>query len=365
MPVESNVYALWGAKQAGKASAVADTGAIKRFNMVAGDLLAARDDGSENFSDLDRFGDAVDFINTLVGQGNPALQATPNETAWLLYQFFGAETFTAKSVGVSPPSYVFQPGTTLGTWVTFWKRVGLTDIVRQKFVDCKLASLRLEGSTANKVVKVIPSIISLDPGHNKAADPTGTAVMPAQQPFLYTDGEAAFTIDGVVMRGASQFAIVIDDALAPYYGDGRVPKDVTPGNAQVTLEAITMVLDADSIAQYNKIVYGTATPAAGDKPRGALAHDELPAVGSYECNLSKTKAADGTALAADAISRLKIEIPKVKWSPDLAVPPNPGGGPVEISLAGQMRRNTGGTPNKIRITVETGAGDNVAHSTMG
>lgn len=346
--VESNIYALWAAKQTAKGSPVADTGAVKRFRQVAGDLNVARADGSENFSDLDRFGDAADFIDTLIGNGNPTIQATPNEVAYLNWLFFGAEVFTAKSAGVSPPKYVFEPGVNTGFWATFWKRVGRSQVDRKKFNDCKLTALRFEGSSANKIVKVIPTILSLDPGQVKSADPTGSAAMPTQDPFLYTEGEGLFVVDGVTLRGHSQFAIVIDNADTPYYGDSVVPLDVSPGNARISLESITMLLDDQSIQRYNNIIYGTASPVADTKPIKTQ-----PTLGSYQFELTRG--------ATDARVSFKVEVPKVRWTPDLAIPPNPDGGPVEIALTGEMRKQTA-TPNSIRVTVETGAGDNAAHT---
>ena len=349
MAVESNVYGLWAAKQSAKGSVVAGDTSQRRFVQVAGDFVTNRDDGSENFSDATRFGDSADFINTLVGQGNPTIEATPNEVAWLCYIFFGAETYTAKVPATSPPKYVFEPGSTTGFWTTWWKRVGLSDVVRHKYGDSKITALRFEGSTANKVVKVIPTITSLDPGIVRAADPA--TAMPTQKPFLYTEGQGNFTLDGTVFTGHSQFAFTFDDAQSPWYGDKATPHDLVAGNAQVNLEGITLLLDSASIGRYNNIIYGTATPAADAKP---IAGATAPITGSYSVDLVRG--------ATDARERLKIEIPKVKWTPDMTIPPNPDGGAVEIALGGQMRNNTGSTPLKARITVETGTGDDVAHS---
>jgi hypothetical protein len=345
---ESNIYALWAAKQAAKGTPVADAAAVKRFRQVGGDLNVNPSHGSENFSDLDRFGDAADFVDSIGGGGAPVLQATPNELAYLNWLFFGTEVFTAKVVSTSAPKFVFEPGSSTGFWSSWWKRVGQSEIVRQKFNDCKISSLRFEGSSANKIVKVTPTIISLDPGQHKTADPTGTASLPTQAPFLFTEGEGAFTIDGGVFRGASQFAIVVDNGDAPYFGDAVLPIDLVPGNARITLESITMVLDSDSRARYNSIVYGTPTPAADAKPSKTI-----PALGSYQFELARN--------ATDTRESFKLEIPKVRWSPDLAIAPSPDGGPVEIALAGEMRKQTA-TPKSIRITIETGSGDNAAHT---
>ena len=355
--VESNAYGLWVAKQTAKGTPA--TVATKKLIQVGGDIALNVEHGSENWSDTDRFGDATDFVNTITGGGSPTIEAQSNEVALLAYLFFGGETFAAKVAGTSPPKFTFEPGSSAGFWATFWKRVGLSQVVRQKFNDCRITSLRFEGSTANKVVKITPTILSLDAGEIFGADPA-VGINPAD-PFLYTEGAGRFTIDGVPYSGHSQFAITFDNAENPYYGDGVRPVDVFAGNAQVTLEAITLALDAASYAQYCKQIYGTANPANGTKPI-----EQLPTIGSYSVDLRKTKDANGVARAADAVESLKIELGGVHWTPDQAIAPNPDGGLIELAFGGSMRKKHDGgapplAPKIARVTVETGAGDLAAH----
>jgi hypothetical protein len=349
---ESNIYAFWVASQpSGKETPA--TVAQKRLAVVAGDLDVNREDGSENFSDLDRFGDSTDFVNSLQGGGALTAEAQANELAYLCWLFFGTETFTAKAVGTSPPKFEFEPGANIGKWSTWWKRVGMSTIVRRKFNDCRISSLRFEGSTANKVVKCIPNVMSLDPGEVFTADPTPT-INAAQDPFIYTEGKGTFTVDGQVFNGHSQFAVIIDDGLAGIQGDAATMYDFVPGNAVVTLDGITMLLDDLSLARYNQQFYGTATPTAGTKPI-----QTIPALGTYSFDLVR-----GTG---DTRLRFKLELGSVKWAPDVSVPPNPDGGAIELAWGGAARKNAAGgaaptAPKLIRVTVETGAGDSAAHA---
>src|SRR4051794_8932284 len=120
LPIESNVYALAVCSQTNNTTPA--TAPSKRLIQVAGDFSVAREDGSENWSDLDRFGDSTDFVNTLIGNGNPSFEAQANELAYLCWLFFGQETFTAKNVGAGtqkPPKFIFTPGTTTGYWSTW------------------------------------------------------------------------------------------------------------------------------------------------------------------------------------------------------------------------------------------------------
>lgn len=335
MALESNIYALWGAKQTAKGTPA--TEATKKFRQVAGDMSTSREDGSEGFSDMDRFGNMTDYVNTLTGEGAPGIQATPTETAWLFWVFFGADTVTGAA---DPWKHVFTPQTNGGFWATFWKRVGASVARKDKFNDCKIGQLVLEGSTGQKVIRVTPSILALDPGEVFAVDPTGE--MPKEEPFLWTEGQGTFKVNGTVLKGSSQFTATWDEGLSPYYGDDVIAMDMITGNAQITL-GTTILVDEEGHKEYNKRIYGTATPAAGVKPI------KVPeAVGSYSFKLTKKNAAGVVTPARNML----VEFPGVKWAPDVAIPPSPDGGAVELSLGGGMRK-VGVEPGS-KITMEIG-----------
>lgn len=337
MALESNLYALWAAKQTAKGTPA--TEAKRRFRQVAGDVNTAREDGSEGFSDMDRFGNMTDFVNTLTGEGAPGIQATPTEAAWLFWIFFGADTVTGSA---DPWKHVFTPQANGGYWATFWKRVGGSVTDKTKFNDCRIGQLVLEGSTGQKVIRVTPSILALDPGEQFAVDPTEPEI-PKEEPFLWTEGVGTFKVNGVVLKGSSQFTATWDEGLSPYYGDDVTAVDLVTGNAQITL-GTTILVDAEGHAEYNKRIYGTATPAVGAKPL------KVPeALGSYSFTLTKKNAA-GPLVPART---MKVEFPGVKWAPDVAIPPSPDGGAVELSLGGGMRK-VSPEPGS-RITMEVGS----------
>lgn len=336
MALESNIYALWGAKQTAKGTPA--TEAKKRFVQVAGDLSANREDGSETFSNLERFAGMTDYVNTVAGEGSPGFEATPTETAWLCWMFFGADAVTGSA---DPWKHVFTPQTSGGFFGTFWKRVGGSVVQRQKFNDCRMSQLVLEGSTGQKVVRISPTIFSLDPAEIFTTDPTGAGLeMPTDAPFLWTEGVGTFEVNGVVLRGSSQFTATWDEGLSPYYGDDVVAIDLVTGNANISL-GTTILVDSAGLGEYNKRIYGTATPAAGVKPL------HVPeAVGSYKFKLTKANASGPVTPART----LELAFPGVKWAPDLSIPPSPDGGAVELSLAGSTRK-VGSEPMS-KITIE-------------
>jgi hypothetical protein len=89
--IETNIHEIWAAKQS--AQGVPATVAARRFKLVGGSAPVANPDfGSEPYSDGSAYGDATDWFNSLLGQGQPALEGGTDELAWLLWIFSGNET---------------------------------------------------------------------------------------------------------------------------------------------------------------------------------------------------------------------------------------------------------------------------------
>lgn len=316
--VESKINGLWAAKQTayGTPNAIA----TKRLRQVAGNLRSDRADGSEKFGTLNRWGDAQHFVDSIMGSGDPGIQAQPETLAYLLWLFAGQENVT----GAGPYVHTITPAAAGGFWSTWTKRVGNgSDLVRERFNDCKISSLSIEGSTAQKVVRITPTIMSLDPGEKVAADPA--AAFAATDAFVYTEGSGAFSINGAVVRGQSQFNITLNENLEPVLTDNPKPLGLVGGDPEANV-GLTLALDTDGLAIYHREVYGTTTPATGAKPISTI-----PATGSYTFTLTKGAAA------------FTFTMNGIKWTPDVAVEANPSGGLTEVSLAGQIKLS-GGNP---------------------
>ncbi len=342
--VEPNIHAAWGAKQTAKGSPAA--AASRRFKMVGGDLVVNPDYGSENYSDLDKYGDATDWLNSIVGNGSPSFEAQATELAWLLWIFHGQEVVTA-TVAPDPLTlnqHRFQPTNAPGFWATFWKRVGQTTIQRQKFNDCRASQVVIEASSANKAVRMTPTLISLDPGEvfDAAAEPT--TAFSSSPVLIYTEAEGTFKLNATVIRGHSQFQLTLSEDLQTVFGDSTRPHALARGNANVGL-GCTIQADDDGLARYNSEVYGTATPAAGAKPVS-----RVPLLGSYSFNMEKRDT------AGVLIARLKVDIPGVRWQPlEAFAAPNPDGGTAEIALTGAMRKVSGQPPYTIDVVTDAAA----------
>src|SRR5262245_11474595 len=173
MPVlESNIYGLWVVKQTAKAAAPVVANA-RAMIQVAGDFSTNREDGSEVWSDLARFGNQTDFVNTIVGGGNPGIEFQPAPGGYVCWNFFGGETVTGAA---DPWTHNFQPTSGGGFYSTWYARVGAgaAPTKRERHTDARIAALTVEGSTGQKVVRLTPTVITLDPGIIYTTDPAGT-----------------------------------------------------------------------------------------------------------------------------------------------------------------------------------------------
>lgn len=323
MPLlESNIGGLWMAKQTAKGSAASVP--IKRPNWAGGDVAPARQDGKQSWMSPERFGRYADYVDQISGAGDPQIPANPSDLAYLCYLFFGAESVSGAG---DPYTHTFTPQLAGGFWSTWWKSVGGSLPVRQKFADARISQLAVEGSTANKVVTGTPTLLILDPAEIIAADPV--VGFSSGDPFLYTEGESTFTIDGSVHRGHSQFQVVWNENLSLVYGDSVMAYDVAAGEPLITI-TVSIYLDSLGLQRYNTAVYGEPTPAAGKKPSKFL-----PALGSYGFNLVKKDAAGAITPARE----FALTLPGVKWTPDVAIAPNPSGGATEVQLTGEVRKS--------------------------
>lgn len=337
--LENNYYAAWVGKQTAKGTP--NTSPSMRLAQVGGEIKFVRDDGSEKRSDLQMYGDEVDFVNSVIGQGDLALQGTPDQLAYLLWLMHGTEAASAVSAVTGPPAipamhrHRFTPVSTLGFPCTVFQRIGSTVVRRHQSNDCYVTKIAIEASTANKVMRVTPTFLSLDPLIPYTTDPAVN--MPADRPFLFTDlsqvGASAAAsidgsavIDGVTYRGITQFQITVDNAWGPLWGDSVNVYDLQQGDPEVTVGA-TIYFDAPGLAQWNTMVYGTASPTAGTRPIKTV-----PSLGSFTGTIRQR-----TAAGAHAGREFVGTIPGVKWEIPDAPQPSSGGGATEIALTGRMR----------------------------
>lgn len=332
MALETNIHALWGRKQTAKGTPGAAPGTSatgKRLRLAAQGAIATNVEmGSEPFNDLDQFGDAQDYITSIIGQGAPPVQATPDELAWLCWLFNGSETVSAI---VGPPAtneHVGTPATNL-FYSTFWRRTGASIIERIKNNDCVMSQMEIVCGTGQQVMRITPTIISLDPGEKFATDPS--LGMPADKGFLWTEAEGNVNVNGSVLAGATQYTLTLNKNLEVLQAVSAKPYDLQPGTPTIGI-TMAMILDQAGFDLANFLLYGTTSPAAGAKPTV-----NLGTLGSF--SVVHDQLSDAGVITG---SKAKFEIAGVRWErPGAVAVPNPGGGGGTLELSGQMRKVAG------------------------
>ena len=290
--IEARTEALWIAKQSALRTPVAT--AAKRARKVGGSIDVNRADANQNWSDGNRFATAEDYVDTLVGNGAPVVQGQAGVLAYLLYLMNGQETSVTAVAGPSGLwDHVGSPSNSGGFWFGAWTKVGETIVKREKFNDCRLSSLRIEGSSGQKTINATPTLVSLDPGEVYTSDPVQAE--DADRSLNYVEGEGRFKINGALFRAHSSFAFTMNDAVAPWYGDAARPRDVSFGQATIDIEGVTILVDQQGKDYYDETIYGTTNPPAGTKPR-----TDLPIIGSYELELKRGTVIDVSIVGATA-----------------------------------------------------------------
>ena len=243
----------------------------------------------------------------------------------------GTATVVHTTVGMGY-THVATPNDAGGFWSTWFKTVGSSTNIKHQYNDTRISALMIEASSASKVCHVTPTLISLDPGEIEATNPTkeddGTI------PFIFTEGQGSWEIDGIVFRGHSAFSMTATWGLTEWYGDDVVPYALVNTRATVALNAITIILDEQGLGQFNQIMYGQRNPPAGTKPL----HTVSP-LGSYTGQLTKINPYTGLTE-----SSMACEFPSMKWDPGLSITPSVAGGPIELALAGAFRKQPGQVP---------------------
>jgi hypothetical protein len=230
--LEPNIYGLWVGKQTAKGTPnAAPASASSRSPATS---TSPRDDGSENWSDLTKYGAAPTGSTASRRSASPPLEATPTELAYLLWLFHGAETVTAVTGPPAAQKHTFvTPSTGRGFWATFVqaRRPVRSAAQLQRHASSAACRSRARPRQQGRPHHAARSSASTRPIF--AADPA--AAMPTDKSLLYTDGTGTFTIDGVVIPGTVAVHARHRRRPQPVYGDDVLPLDVVQGNAVVTI----------------------------------------------------------------------------------------------------------------------------------
>lgn len=320
--IESNVGALWGAKQTGRG--VPAVAAQKKLRWVDGDLTLQRANATENYADGRRISSGMDFVDTLTGGGSPVIEGQPSEGAWLLAQHWGADAYTAGG-GTAPNTHVVTFANSGGRWLTFWKLLGqAVGPMRELYTDCKISQTVIQCMAGQKVLRVTPTILSLDPARIYGS-PDPVVADSFEDPFLWTQAEGTFNVDGIAgVAGISEVTLTVTDGFTPVYGDRITPVMLAPGRGTATI-ALTLSLSDETLPIWNRIHYGVDAPAPGTPPIAAVHYGAVDFTMSYG--------------AGDTLRSFQLEVSKFQYATTASVNVLPGGGEIQLPVGGEARDN--------------------------
>lgn len=307
--ISSAIGYIGGAKQTVKGTGIANP-AWKLPLAARPSLRPVKTRNRYTVTDLGRdMGPA--YTSQMLVQGDFQVYAEPQQLASLFYYALGANA----DAGTTPNyTHTETPANDL-PWVTFFRMVG--NQIFEQFVDCKVTSIRVEGSAGNALLVTI-SVVGIQAVFS-AADFTGAIVAPAG--LLYPEGFGALKID-TVAQPITDFAIEVNNNLSPFQADNYTLQDVDPGKREVTLSFTMRFTGAIAQPDYRAFFYGSDVGTALS-----------PVVAQHAFDFLFTR---------NANSSLELLLPQVEYA-SVPVDADPGGAPIEVAVSGTVEKPTGGT----------------------
>lgn len=194
--------------------------------------------------------------------GNPAMAMREDLMALLLWGALGDLATT----GIADPWAHAATYANATPYFTVWRMFG--DMVWEKFIDCKIAQLELVSEAEQAVVVTSTIVGTRAKALSSAVYATEVAVPYTDSPIYphhFASGLLAF--EGAVVSTIERVAVTIGNASSRQFGDSIYADDVTEGAANITIATRQRV---STPALYNRLHYGSATPASGTDPTGTV-----------------------------------------------------------------------------------------------
>ena len=259
--------------------------------------------------------------------GEITLLATPEALAFVESCIHNNDTLSAGS----PNSHTLTSAADSSPWLTFIQRVGTgTDVLRDKFVDCRIVSYEINGSAgSDDPVTITCSVIGLTIETAQAADPSPSDNPNSEsEPYVWTDVAGQLTIDSDSFPNVSQISLSVSTGEELYFADNITAHDVIQGEPEISMAA-TLLVDSDGLELWNKLHYGTASPAAG----AGISKDELKGAVDWKWTYG----------SSTALREADYSLSNVTLTSDSEMTPSPEGGALELSVAGMVEEADNGT----------------------
>lgn len=255
----AKIYELGIAKQTGMG--VAATAAAFKTRVTGGDVAPL-----SNVQKLAETGrnrlSRVLFKASAGVDGNPALAVREKLAGLFLWGALGTKSVT----GIADPwTHTITPANVL-PYFTIWRMFG--DMVWEKFIDCKFAQLEMV-SEAEQALSMTATIVGTKAiALDQATYNTEVAVPYVDtDPFVHHHGSGLLVVEGSAVSRMERAALTIANGAQRLFGDSIFADDVSEGGLTITVATRERVV---APALYNRLHYGSATPATGTAPTGEI-----------------------------------------------------------------------------------------------
>lgn len=301
----------------------------KQLPLIDGGLSPKSESAMRRFLDGKRFGKRVHFKKQTMVGGEITLLATPEALAFVESCIHTNDTVTGAS---APYTHALDSNADDSNWLTFVQRIGVDGsgaVLRDKFTDCRITGYTIEGSGSGSddPVTIQATVIGLSIATAQTADPTPTDDPDDEsQPYVWSDIAGTVEVDSSTFRNVSQLSLSVSTAEEIYFSDDITGYDIVSGEPSIDFAA-TFLVDSDGLELWNKVHYGTATPAEGD----GISKDELTGALSWSWSYGATA----------ALRSATYYLNNVVLNTDSEIFPSPEGGAAEIAIAGTCEEGDG------------------------
>lgn len=305
--VRGNQAYLVAAKQTGKG--VAPTKWQDKYFFSGGNIQPSR--GTDQLSETDSNRAAGDFFVTQTAvEGSPEVYVRDTSIHHILEYAFGAAAHT----GTTNFTHTVTLANAL-PYVTFGKGQG--NLLFEQFNDVKIDELTVSAGTAQPLTAAFTvqgrsAVRQTEEWKTELAPPAAASTAPLNFNL------ATVKLGGSETHLVSSFEMTLSNNLTLQQTDDSVPFDVVEGTQAVTLG---FDLIFESLVEYNKFHYG-----------GESGTTQSPTIFTTTSNF---------LFSAGENNSLEFNFPNIAYQ-EFPVEPDPGGGPVVVSVRAAAQRHSEG-----------------------
>lgn len=297
---------------------------MSRVYLAGGGLMAVKET-----ADLEETGGirlrSGNYVTGVRASGTPEFFARPDMLGWLLWGVFGTKATTGSS---DPWTHTFTL-TATQPYMTFWRMLGAA--LFERFADCKIASLTLH-SEAGQPLRVTAEVVGLGPASQTTAQTTATVETVA--PFMHADAKSALTFEGSPVALIDNVTLTIAANVTTQQGDDVVPAQASEGMYDISLAVEQTLVD---FALYNRMIYGTATPASNAVPSPNVI--ELTGAAIVDLKYSKR---DSAGAVATPERSLELKADRLAIAEVTGIESNTNGDPLRQAVTYKVYQPSGG-----------------------